>query len=126
MSAHATPVLSGAISSFELFMSKWEKLGENFNNLKPLTDIGLKWAKKYYNRMDDTWAYIIAMCKSFFFSYLCIFLTYSTLVINPCIHFSWIKREWNNNFIRHAKKVILETVHIINSITNCFKFCVIN
>jgi len=63
MSAHATPVLSGAIPAFELFMSNWEDLGNKFNNLKPWTDIGLKWARKYYNRMDDTRAYIIAMCE---------------------------------------------------------------
>ena len=66
MSAHATPVLSGAIPTFELFITQWEQLGEQFGNLKPWTDIGLKWANKYYNRMDDTRAYIIAMCKFFF------------------------------------------------------------
>jgi len=54
MSAHATPVLSGAIPSFKMFMTQWEKLGSHHKNLKPWTDIGLKWAKKYYNRMDET------------------------------------------------------------------------
>jgi hypothetical protein len=63
MSAHATPVLSGAIPSFELFMTQWERVGERFENLRALTDIGLRWANKYYNRMDDTRAYIIAMCE---------------------------------------------------------------
>jgi hypothetical protein len=63
MSAHTTPVLSGAIPSFELFMTQWEQLGKDHRNLKPWTDIGLKWATKYYKRMDDTDAYIIAMCK---------------------------------------------------------------
>lgn len=68
MSAHATPVLSGAIPSFELFMTQWERLGKEYRTLKPWTDIGLKWARKYYSRMDDTRAYIIAMCElSFFF-----------------------------------------------------------
>jgi len=71
MSAHATPVLSGAIPSFELFMTKWEQLGDMHRCLKPWTDIGLKWANKYYKRMDDTRAYIIAMCEfSLFFSML--------------------------------------------------------
>jgi hypothetical protein len=65
MSAHAMPVLSGAIPSFELFMTKWEQLGEHFENLRPWTDVGLKWARKYYNRMDDTRAYIIAICELF-------------------------------------------------------------
>lgn len=66
MSAHATPVLSGAIPTFELLMTQWEYLGNNYPNLKPWTDIGLLWAKKYYKRMDATRAYVIAMCKFVF------------------------------------------------------------
>jgi len=60
-----TPVLSGAIPSFELFMTQWEKLGDEHLNLKAWTDIGLKWATKYYKRMDDTDAYVISMCEFF-------------------------------------------------------------
>ena len=63
MSAHKTPVLSGAIPSFELLMTTWERLGEHHANLKPWTDVGLKWARKYYNHMDDTRAYIVAICE---------------------------------------------------------------
>ena len=63
MSAHTTPILSGAVPSFELFMTKWEQLGDDHMNLKPWIDIGLKWAKKYYTKMDDTRAYVIAMCE---------------------------------------------------------------
>lgn len=66
MSAHATPVLSGALPSFELFMTQWERLGELHANLKPWTDIGLKWANKYYRRMDNTNVFIIATCKFLF------------------------------------------------------------
>lgn len=62
MSSESTPVLSRAIASFEMFMTEWEKLGEQYEALRPWTDIGLKWAKKYYIRMDDTNAYVIAMC----------------------------------------------------------------
>ena len=58
-----TPVLSGAIPSFELFMTQWEKLGDEHLNLKAWTDIGLKWATKYYKRMDDTDTYVISMCE---------------------------------------------------------------
>ena len=46
-------------------MTKWEKLGEQHQTLKPWTDIGVKWATKYYDRMDETNAYVITMCKSF-------------------------------------------------------------
>ena len=65
MSTDATPVLLRAIIYFEKFMTKWEKLGEQHRMLKPWTDIGVKWATKYYDRMDETNAYVITMCKSF-------------------------------------------------------------
>jgi hypothetical protein len=77
MSSESTPVLSRAISSFEIFMTDWEKLGKYHENLRPWTEIGLRWAKKYYARMDDTDAYIITMCKS---SYQYPFLLTSDLI----------------------------------------------
>jgi len=66
VSVHMTPVLSGAILSFKLFMSQWEKLDEEHLNLKAWTDIGSKWTTKYYKKMDGTDTYIISMCESFF------------------------------------------------------------
>lgn len=62
MSQEKNPVLAGAIPAFEMFMTTWEKLGEQNSHLKRWTDLGLKWATKYYNRMDNTKAYVIAMC----------------------------------------------------------------
>ena len=62
MSFESTPVLSRAMSSFELFMTEWEKLGKQHRILRPWMEIGLQWAKKYYTRMDDTDAYIMTMC----------------------------------------------------------------
>jgi hypothetical protein len=62
MSSKSTLVLSHAISDFEKFMTGLESLGNNYEILWPWTEIGLKWAKKYYVRMDDTDAYIITMC----------------------------------------------------------------
>ena len=70
MSSETTPVLSRAIPSFEMFMTEWERLGASFPELKPWIDIGLKWAKKYYVRMDDTDTYVVTMCK-FLNQYLC-------------------------------------------------------
>jgi hypothetical protein len=64
MSAESMPVLSGAVPSFEIFMTRWEKLRNKYPQLKPWVDIGLKWAEKYYTRMDDTDAYVVAMCES--------------------------------------------------------------
>jgi hypothetical protein len=111
MSAHATPVLSGAIPSFELCMTQWERLGDSFTNLKPWTEIGLKWATKYYKRMDDTRAYIVAMCQfSSFLSVLTFDFTPVAPVINPCIRFSWIESQWEVEYAEYAKKVILDVV----------------
>jgi hypothetical protein len=63
MSKERTPVLSGAIPSFEMFMTAWEQLGEKHPCLAPWTDIGIKWATVYYKRMDESPAYVIAMCE---------------------------------------------------------------
>ena len=66
MSSESTPVLSHAISDFEMFMTDWEKLGDQHDGLKFWTDIGLDWAKKYYIQMDETDAYVVTMCKFFY------------------------------------------------------------
>ena len=58
------PVLLHAIIKFKRFMTELEGLGERYLILKPWMDIGVHWATKYYIQMDDTKAYIIAMCKS--------------------------------------------------------------
>jgi len=42
-------------------MTSWELLAEKHARLKPLIDIGLVWAYKYYSRMDNSRAYVIAM-----------------------------------------------------------------
>jgi hypothetical protein len=63
MSGEGTPILSGAIPAFEMFMTKWEKLGNEHPHLKPFIKPGLDWAYRYYNRMDRTTAYIVAMCE---------------------------------------------------------------
>jgi hypothetical protein len=63
MSKEKTPVLAGAIPSFERFMSRWERLAEKNAHLAPAIQIGLDFATKYYKRMDDTDAYVVAMCE---------------------------------------------------------------
>jgi hypothetical protein len=49
-------------------MTKLETLAKRRKYLKPFIDEGLKWAKKYYIRLDKTTAYIVAMCKCGIFS----------------------------------------------------------
>jgi hypothetical protein len=63
MLAKSMPVLSGAILSFEIFMMQWEKLHVTYPELAPWVNIGLEWAEKYYDRMDDTNVYVIVMCE---------------------------------------------------------------
>ena len=62
MSGESMPILSGAIPTFESFMTKWEKLAINPRS-KPIVNAGLEWAYKYYERMDHTKVYVVAMCK---------------------------------------------------------------
>jgi hypothetical protein len=67
MSAESTPVLAGAIPSSELFMSAWQAMLADIDlqqeNVGKFMWPGLVIATKYYNKMGDTDAYIIAMCK---------------------------------------------------------------
>jgi len=65
MLSETMPVLSRAIIDFEKFMTTLEATGEDNPVLKPWTDIGVKWATKYYKQMDDTNVYVVTMCKSF-------------------------------------------------------------
>lgn len=61
MSSESTPVLCGAIATFELLMTSWERLAAVYPQVKRWTDIGLFWARKYYKRMDHTNAYIVTL-----------------------------------------------------------------
>jgi hypothetical protein len=62
MSKEKTPVLAGTIPAFEQFMTFWEQLGLRNPRVRKYTQEGLDWAYKYYNKMDDTSAYIVSMC----------------------------------------------------------------
>lgn len=66
MSKEKTPVLAGTIPSFERFMMSWEKLAKKPENqhLASAINTGLKFAYKYYRKMDDTSAYMVTMCES--------------------------------------------------------------
>ena len=56
-------VLAGVIPTFERFMTLWESLAEKNPHLSDALKLGLSFAAKYYNKMDATKAYIIAMCE---------------------------------------------------------------
>ena len=63
MSGKSMPVLLGAVPSFKIFMTQWEKLHTIYLKLKPWVNIGLEWAKKYYNCMNNTDMYVVVMCE---------------------------------------------------------------
>ena len=60
--------------------------------------------------------HILLLCVSYLLSlYLPLINAFAT-VINPCIHFSWIKREWGDEYVALAKKTILDVVSKFNVI----------
>ncbi len=114
MSSESTPVLSHAISSFKKFMTEWEKIASQHEELWPWAEIGLQWAKKYYIRMDDTDAYVITMCQSLnqYLLQRCSNLWLGWTVLNPAMRFSWIEVEWEHHYIREVKDIILKLVRL--------------
>ncbi|KIJ10079.1 hypothetical protein PAXINDRAFT_86563, partial [Paxillus involutus ATCC 200175] len=90
MSSESLPRLGSAVPCFELFMSAWEMLGATHPRVKPWTDIGLEWATKYYQRMDNMRAYVIAM------------------FVDPATRMLWIKAYWDDEYIASAEKTVLE------------------
>jgi hypothetical protein len=64
MSGEGTPVLAGTIPALELLMSRWERMALNSPEYAPWIEKGLECALKYYRHVDDTRAYVIALCKS--------------------------------------------------------------
>ncbi|EDQ98471.1 uncharacterized protein LACBIDRAFT_335933 [Laccaria bicolor S238N-H82] len=92
MSKEHTPVLSGAIPAFEMFMTAWEQLGRDHPCLARWMDIGIQWATTYYKKMDDSPAYVIA------------------IFLNPSIQLSWIRRHWEPNYVARAIVIIKNTM----------------
>jgi hypothetical protein len=64
MASETTPVLSGPIPAFVMFMSTWEDLAERHPRLSQWIDIGMDKTKEYYRWMDHTTAYVMSMCES--------------------------------------------------------------
>ena len=62
LTSERTPMLVGVLPSSEMLMTHWEKLAEDMPDLKHYIQAGLNSAYEYYTRMDETKAYVIAMC----------------------------------------------------------------
>ena len=65
ISSEMTPILSGSILAFEMFMSSWEQLAEKHPRLSQWINIGMAKAMEYYAWMDRMSAYIMLMCEYF-------------------------------------------------------------
>ena len=61
MSKQVTPLLSSVIPSLEMFMSWWEHMWDSKQHLARFIQPRLDKASKYYNCMDDTPTYILAI-----------------------------------------------------------------
>jgi hypothetical protein len=63
LSSERLPTLCKYLITFERFLVVWEKVRDDPNHphLRPFTEVGLDWAGKYYERMGDSKAYVIAM-----------------------------------------------------------------
>jgi hypothetical protein len=111
MSAEDTPILSGAIPAFELFMSSWQSMVNDADleaeNVARFIRPGLAIATKYYKKFDDTDAYIIAMCKCGLLRFL---MSHFLLDINPSIRFEWIRQNWSAQDQAKARQIILDKV----------------
>jgi len=93
---------------------KWESLGNNPEkpHMMDLVRPGLKWAYKYYARMDYTPTYIIVMHKPIHpqsrFQISNDHIQSST----PSIRMSWILHHWDENYITTAETQIQEIVSL--------------
>jgi len=79
MSKEKMPVLAGVIPTFEHFMTAWEMLSDKNPHLRVTINRGLSFVNKYYKKMDETKAYILAMCK-------CNSISFDDTLLFPVIH----------------------------------------
>ncbi|KAG6905719.1 hypothetical protein DXG01_001143 [Tephrocybe rancida] len=87
------PILSAAIPAFEKFMMALEALKALCPDLADVIDIGLTKAVKYYKRMDETIAYVVA------------------LFLHPAYRLKYIKRKWDTDYVERAEAGIIKLSH---------------
>jgi hypothetical protein len=119
------PTISFALPYFEMFLTAWESLSHKHPHLKPWIDVGIEWAKTYYERMDLTRAYVVSMGKQIFYLETELFLILSSvtmLVLNPSVRMSWIQNNWDEAYIKRAETIFKELVSCYLNIlfTNCY------
>ena len=111
MSKEKMPVLVGAIPAFEMMMTRLERLATRQRHLASPIKVGLKFAYKYYSKMDDTDAYVMGMCESRYYCLAsCDSKTDKYLVVHPGICLMWVMKYWNEKYKGEARTTILNVV----------------
>lgn len=61
------PTLCYSIQYMERFITAWEELPNKCGSvraarIRPYVQVGVRWATKYYKKLDNSYAYVISMC----------------------------------------------------------------
>jgi hypothetical protein len=112
LSGEQTPLLAGVIPVFEVFLTGWEKLARKRKNLAPFIQCGLDRANEYYNRLDKSNAYVVAMGKYFIYNMQCTTPDRFMIcqVINPSVRMSWITNNWEDHWASKAARMMKDLV----------------
>jgi hypothetical protein len=111
LSSESTPVLSGAIPTFESFMMKWEIISRDSPHLVQFINKVLILRTNIISRWTAP-AHILLPCVGHLLSNLGL-LTIVNLVINPSVCLWWIRKHWDEEYIIDAKRKIRELVRYI-------------
>ncbi|KAG6372907.1 hypothetical protein JVT61DRAFT_6914 [Boletus reticuloceps] len=110
MSHESLPRLGKSVPTFEFFMKAWEILQTKTPRLQPFIGPGLVKAEKYYNKMENSPAYVVAMCKSapIYAIEVGIYLTcHGCVVVDPVVQMSWITQHWDAESNKTARNTII-------------------
>jgi len=116
MSNEQTPILSGAIPSFEMFMSRWEKLITEQPRLEHVIQPGLI-------IMAEWTAHVLTLLQCVSVNYFFKKSNDTFAVLNPSIHMSWIRNHWDRDYISQAEGKIWETVSHFRISWACLTHC---
>ncbi|KAG9315120.1 hypothetical protein JVU11DRAFT_4241 [Chiua virens] len=100
MLGETLPLLSCAVPTFKVVIVQWEHLKISAPYYALFIDIGLVFAKGYYDHMRRTHAHAIVM------------------FIDPTIHFTWMEMNWKQNEVTRVKGHILELIEKYHMVSN--------
>jgi hypothetical protein len=120
MLSESTPMLSHAIPAFEKFMKGWEEFRGCVPWCMPYIEVGLRWAREYYDRMGHSRAYSVVMCKLAYHVDLSMLIFVYVLlclwgaVVDPCVALMWVEKYWDPELVRNVKNDIKSLVSLCN------------